>query len=203
MKKVLTLYWVIVVLAVGESFAPRVAAQTETGGSTKDSSTKTKEVKTRKKDHTARPTVRCEAGKVIVRCGTPGCTVSLGENQRGTTDATGELRFDAPSGTHSVVASKPYHEDARTQVRLACGETETVELRPKAKTVALRIRTTLPECDIYVNGSPSPVGRSDAQGVFNYQVLPSLLLIEARKKGYLSQMQRANVAPEGALGKLS
>ena len=180
MKKVLTLCWVVVVLAVGESFAPRVAAQTETGGSTKDSSTKTKEVKTRKKDHIARPTVRCEAGKIIVRCGTPGCAVSLSGNQRGATDATGELRFDAPSGTHIVVAGKPFHEDARGQVRLACGGTETIELRPKAKTIALKIRTSLPECDIYVNGSPSPVGRSDAQGVFDYQVVPSLLLIEAK-----------------------
>lgn len=201
MKKLLMLCCALSGFAVSVTMVPRAGGQDANGNSTRNinrgGGRDPKVIRTPVKPP------KCDSGEITVRCSVPGCIVSLGGNQQGTTDAAGELRFRAPSGTHTVVAGKPYHEDARAQVRLGCGETETVELRPKAKTVALKIRTSLPECDIYVNGSPSPVGRSDAQGFFNYQVLPSLLLIEARKKGYLSQMQRANVAPEGGIREIT
>jgi hypothetical protein len=99
--------------------------------------------------------------------------------------------------------SKLYHESARGTVQLSCGDTKPIELKPRAKTVTMRIRTNLPECDIYLNNSPTSVGKSDAQGRFAYQVVPSLFLVEARKKGHLSQMQRINVAPEGEAREVS
>jgi hypothetical protein len=202
MNRILLLSLMLAALAAGETLAPRVAAQDSEGRSAPITGGKNGP-KTPKGGNTPRPAPRCEPGEIIVRCGTPGCAVSLGENLVGMTNAAGELRFPARSGTHAVAAGKPYHEDARAQVSLACGGKEAVELRPRAKTVALRIRTNLPECDIYVNGSSSPVGRSDARGVFDYRVVPSQLLVEARKKGYLSQMQRVGVAPDGSVREIA
>lgn len=141
------------------------------------------------------PAAVCDVGEIVVRCGMPGCEVSLDGKPQLTTDASGELRLPVPSGTHAVSVTKPFHEGARGQIKIACGETESIELRPKPNTVLLRIRTSLPECDIYVNNSPAPVGRSDAQGLFNYQALPTLLLVGAKKKGYLSQTERINLTP--------
>lgn len=204
-------------LALGVLLTPLAAGQTETGGSTKSrggqdangNSTAGGRGGGRGESGGSKPPrpapkpARCGEGEITVKCSAPGCAVFLNGSSRGTTDPTGELRFSAPSGTHTVVASKPYHEDASAQVRLGCGEPGVVELRPRAKTVRLRVRTSLPECEIYVNGSAAPVGRSDAQGVFDFNVIPSPLLVEARKKGYLSKTQRANVSADGGVREVS
>ncbi len=195
MKKFMIACWVLLAFGAGGMFAPRVAAQGATPGRPAPDKSGGKRPAS---NNPPRAVVKtCNAGELIVRCGMPGCDISLDNSPRGTTDNTGDLRIPAASGKHAIVASKPYYESVRAEVMLACGAAETIEVRPKAKTVALRIRTSLPQCDIYVNNSPTPLGRSDAQGIFNYQVIPALLLVEARKKGYLSELQRINIASEG------
>ena len=194
MNKVVAPLCVIVALIVGTAFLPSAAAQTATGESTKDKGRKDGN-KVDKRD--GGPTTshnKCEAGEVVVRCAVLGCVVTLDGKQSVTVDAAGEAKFRTFKGRHMVAAARPQYEADAQEVPLDCGETETVELTPKPKAVLLRIRTSLPECDIYVNNSPSPVGKSDAKGVFEYQVIPSPLLVQARKKGYLSEMQRLTVS---------
>lgn len=177
-------------LFAGGSLIARGSAQTANGGSTKNKEGK-KGPKVHKGDGgSAAMHNKCESGEIIVRCAGPGCVVTLDGKQPVVTDAAGEARFRAGKGRHKVIAARPQHEDDAQEVPLDCGGTEAVELRPRPKAVSLRIRTSLPECDIYVNNSPSPVGKSDAKGVFEYQATPSPLLVQARKKGYLSEMQR-------------
>jgi hypothetical protein len=198
MKRLLILCGVLAALATSPILAPLAAMQDANGNSTKKGEVKTG-ARTRTGDGgVIRTPKKCDAGEIIVRCGMPGCVISVDDNQRGISDSTGELRVQVSGGaTHTIAVSKPYYESAKMPLHLACGEATPIEMKPKAKLVALRIRTSLPECDIYLNNSPSPLGRSDAQGVFNYQVVPSMLLVEARKKGYLSQTQQVTVVPEG------
>jgi hypothetical protein len=194
MNKVVTLLCVFAALTVGATFLPRAAAQDAVGKSTKGEGKKGGN-KVRKGDGgPATPHNKCEAGEVVARCAVPGCVVTLDGKQSVTADAAGEARFRAVKGRHTVVAAKPQYEADAQEVSLDCGQTEAVALTPKPKVVSLRIRTSLPECDIYVNNSPAPVGKSDAKGVFEYQVIPSPLLVQARKKGYLSEMQRLTVS---------
>lgn len=194
MNKVVTPLCIFAALTLGIAFVPRAAAQDAVGNSTKDGGKKGGN-KVRKGDAVpAAPHNKCEAGEIVVRCAVPGCAVTLDGKQSVTVDAAGEAKFRAVRGRHTVVAARPQYEADADEVPLDCGKTETVELTPKPKAVSLRIRTSLPECDIYVNNSPSPVGKSDAKGVFEYQVIPAPLLVQARKKGYLSEMQRLTVS---------
>jgi hypothetical protein len=201
MEKFMCACGILLALGAGAVFAPRVLAQgAEPGRERPDRAAGKRSTGT----NPPKPIVKtCGAGEIIVHCGMPECNISLDNNPPRATGSSGELRLPAASGTHVIIASKPYHESVRSVINLACGEAEIVEVRPKAKTVALKIRTSLPQCDIYLNNSPSPLGRSDAQGIFNYQAIPSLLLIEARKKGYLSELQRINIAPEGGLREIT
>lgn len=193
MNKVVALLCVFAALVAGAVFSPCAAAQDAEGNSTK-SKGKKESTRVGKGDGGPATSHRCEAGEIVVRCAVPGCVVTLDRKQSVAADAAGEARFRAVRGRHTVAAAKPQHEEDAQEVSLDCGEIETVELKPKPKTVPLRIRTSLPECDIYVNNSPSPVGKSDAKGVLEYQVIPSPLLVQAKKKGYLSEMQRLTVS---------
>jgi hypothetical protein len=194
MNKVVALSCIFAALIVGPAFSPRAEAQDAEGNSTKNERKKDGNKVRRGDGVTATPHNKCEDGEIVVRCTVPGCVVTLDQKQTAAADAAGEARFRAAKGRHTVVAAKPQHEAEAREVPLDCGKTETVELSPKPKAVSLRIRTSLPECDIYVNNSPSPVGKSDAKGVFEYRVIPSPLLVQARKKGYLSEMQRLTVS---------
>jgi hypothetical protein len=212
MKKLLPLWYALAAFCAFTALAPGATAQDAEGrvkqgpegGAVKKGNGVRKGGQPPRSDGGARRTVsRCDPGQVVVRCGMPGCTILLGNAQQGVTDGAGELPVQLPNGTHTLSASKPHHDPAQEQVRVACGETKVVELKPRPRTVAVRIRTSLPECDIYINNSPTSLGKSDAQGIFNYQVLPSQLLVEARKKGYLSQIQRVTVSPAGNMGEIT
>jgi hypothetical protein len=193
MNKVVTLLCVFAAL-IGTAFLPRAAPQDAVGNSTKSRGKKDGNKVGKGDGGPATLHNKCEAGEVVVRCAVLGCVVTLDGKQSVTVDAAGEAKFRAVKGMHTVVAAKPQYEADAREVSLDCGKAETVELTPKPKAVSLRIRTSLPECDIYVNNSPSPVGKSDAKGVFEYQVIPSPLLVQARKRGYLSEMQRLTVS---------
>ena len=138
------------------------------------------------------PKPRCEAAEIVVFCGMPGCNVLLNGAYKGVTDETGQLRFPVPANsTHTVLAYKSGHTTASDKVLLKCGGTKSLSLTIKPLTVTLKVRTNLPHCDIYLNTSANPVGKTDAGGVLEQQVVPSTVLVEARKKGYLSAIKTA------------
>ena len=147
------------------------------------------------------PRPPCEAAEIIVSCGMPGCNVSLDGAVRGITDDTGQLRLSAaPNTIHSVSATKVNFGAANDKVTLKCGASKIVALTLKRITVTLKVKTNLPGCDIYLNNSPNPVGTTDAQGNLSYQVIPANVLVEARKRGYLSDIKAANLS--GAIGEV-
>lgn len=149
------------------------------------------------------PKPHCEAAEIVLSCGMPGCSVSLDGTYRGVTDQTGQLRLSATANTaHTVSAAKATFEGAEERVTLKCGASKILPLALKRLTVTLRVKTNLPGCDIYLNNSANPVGTSDAQGRFSYQVSPANVLVEARKKGYLSDMEAANLSA-GASGEVA
>lgn len=132
----------------------------------------------------------------------PGCNVSLDGSVRGITDETGQLRLTAtPNTTHTVSATKANFESANDKVTLKCGASKIVPLTLKRITVTLKVKTNLPGCDIYLNTSPNAVGTTDAQGNLSYQMTPANVLVEARKRGYLSDIKAANLS--GATGEVS
>lgn len=145
------------------------------------------------------PTPGCEEAEVLVRCGLPGCSVSVDGKPRGLTNDSGELLVEGvPRGARTVVISKQGYEGDSKKLNLACGASETANLSLKIRPVKLRVRTAPPGAEVFVGDPPAPVGRTDAQGVFEYVANTPRLLVTARKTGYLDDNRRVNVNPDAA-----
>jgi hypothetical protein len=146
------------------------------------------------------PTPPCyEPGEVLVRCGLPGCSVSVDGKVRGLTDGGGELLVEGlPQGARIVAISKQGYEGDSRVLTLACGASATANLSLKIRPVRLRVRTNPPEAEVFVGDPPATVGRSNAQGLFEYVANTPRLLVTARKPGHLDDNRRVNVNPEVA-----
>lgn len=142
----------------------------------------------------------CTAGEIVARCGMPGCEVYVDGGSQGLTDSSGELRIPAESGEYSVRVTKPGYESipAQKEVNVPCGGAGPFDVKLKAQRITLRIHTNLPNCELFINNQPTPIGRSNEQGLYNYTATSPELLIEARKPGYLSANRRITVTPESA-----
>jgi hypothetical protein len=153
----------------------------------------------REREETGVEDSACEAAEVLVRCGLPGCAVTVDGKLRGLTNDGGELLVEGvPRGTRTVAISKEGYSGDSRQLTLACGASETASLSLKIHPVRLRIRTSPPEAEVFVGDPPVPVGKSDAQGVFDYVVNTPRLLVTARKSGYLDDNSSVNVNPAAA-----
>ncbi|HEX7957997.1 MAG TPA: carboxypeptidase-like regulatory domain-containing protein, partial [Pyrinomonadaceae bacterium] len=142
---------------------------------------------------------RCEEAEVLVKCGLPGCSVSVDGKPRGLTNDSGEFLVEGvPRGARTVAISKPGYEGDSKRLTLACGASETANLSLKIRPVRLRVRTAPPEAEVFVGDPPARVGRSDAQGVLEYVANTPRLLVTARKPGYLDDNRRVNVNPDSA-----
>jgi PEGA domain len=142
----------------------------------------------------------CEGAELLVRAGgIQGCVVMVDGRSRGLTNDKGELLVEGlPRGQRTVAISKQgYNPDSR-QLPLACGASETVNLSLRIQPVRLRIRTSPPEAEVFVNDPPVSVGRSDARGLFEYTATTPRLLVTARKQGYLDDNSPVNVDPAAA-----
>jgi hypothetical protein len=140
-----------------------------------------------------------EPAQVLVKCGLPGCTVTVDGKVQGLTNEGGELLVEnVPKGPRMVAISKPGYGGDSKKLTLACGENQTASLNLKSRPARLRIRTAPPEAEVFVGDPPAPVGRSDAQGVFEYVANTPRLLVTARKNGYLDDNRRVNVNPDSA-----
>lgn len=136
---------------------------------------------------------------MLVRCGLPGCNVTVDGKLRGLTNDSGELLVEGvPKGTRTVAISKQGYEGDNQKLNLACGASETANLSLKIHPVRLRVRTAPPEAEVFVGDPPARVGRSNAQGVFEYVANTPRLLVTARKNGYLDDNRRVNVNPDSA-----
>ncbi len=132
---------------------------------------------------------------MLVRCGLPGCAVSVTGPQpyQGTANEQGDLRFSAAKGKYTVRASKSGYETDVKTVQLDCGGAQTVALNLKMRPMTLRIRTAPPQCEIIVDRVAK--GRSDAQGLFSFQATSMAMMIEARKEGFLSSSRGIQLEP--------
>lgn len=141
----------------------------------------------------------CMKSTVIVSCGMPGCKVSLG-SQKFETDQKGEVQLSLGPGKHKIVVSKPpdYDSVSKETKKLGCDDTESLPVTLTRRGVMVRIRTNVPDCDIYDRNSGKLVGHSDEQGIAQLWVTPPAILLEAKKVGYLADTQRIEVTPTSA-----
>ncbi len=155
-----------------------------------------------------KPMEVCEDADLVVVCGMPGCEITL-EGRESTrakfrplgkriTDDLGGFTFQVPGEQwYRVNVSKPGYEPFPPETRrVDCDEQKEMKVALKARPVTLRIRTQPVECDIYLEREQQPAGKSDASGLFSYLLAKPTLLIEARKKGYLSDTKTVLLAPE-------
>jgi hypothetical protein len=134
-----------------------------------------------------------------VRCGEPGCRVSVAGSFRGLTNDKGELLVEQlRGGSHKVEVSKQGYKDNSRTVSLQCGASEAADLGLRINPVRLRIRTTPPEVEVFVNDLPGAVGRSNADGLLEYTAETPSLLVQARKAGYFEDSRRVRVSPDAA-----
>lgn len=147
----------------------------------------------------ATPPPCLEPARVLVKCGLPGCTVTVDGKVRGLTNDSGELLVEGvPRGTRTVAISKPGYEGDSRPYKLGCGASETANLSLRIRPVRLRFRTHPPGAEVFVGDPPAPVGRSDAAGLFEYVANTPRLLVTARKAGYLDDNRRINLSPGAA-----
>ncbi len=152
---------------------------------------------------TPRPTLAplpCEEpAQLLVNCELPGCTVTVDGKLRGLTNESGELLVEGlPRGALTVAISKQGYEGNSQRLTLACGARETANLELKIRPVRLRVRTNPPETEVFIGDPPAAVGRSNAQGLFEYVANTPRLFITARKAGYLDDNRRVNINPDAA-----
>jgi len=127
----------------------------------------------------------------------PGCEITLNGKDRNVTDDLGGITFQVEGNQkYKVRVTKPgYDSYEKMEEKLVCGDQREVKALLPAKPVALRIRTLPAACDIYLDGQKQPSG-SDAQGLFSYVLSQPTLLVEARKKGFLSATKNIFLRPE-------
>jgi len=155
-----------------------------------------------------KPVDVCEDGNLVVVCGMSGCEITL-EGRESTrskfrpltksiTDNLGGVNFQVPGNqSYKVNVFKSGYESFPPETRkVDCDDQQEVKAALKAKPVTLRIRTQPAESDIYFEREQQPTGKSDANGLFSYLLSKPTLLIEARKKGYLSDTKTVMLAPE-------
>ena len=155
-----------------------------------------------------KPVEVCEDGDLVVVCGMPGCEITIEGSAsvrskfrqlgKSVTDALGGYNFQVPGNQfYKVNVSKAGYEPFSPETRkVDCDDQKEVKAALKARPVAVRIRTRPAESDIYLEREQQPIGKSDANGLFTYLLTKPTLLIEARKKGYLSDTKTVMLAPE-------
>jgi tetratricopeptide (TPR) repeat protein len=128
----------------------------------------------------------------------PGCEVSVNGTRQENTDENGELILAAPRGPYTILVSKPGYESSSVKVSLKCDETESKDVSLKPRLTKLQFRTSVPDCEIFINDPPARAGRSDEKGLFSYPAIPPTLFIEARKPGYITATLQVAVTPDVA-----
>lgn len=143
------------------------------------------------------PAPVCEDADLVVVCGMPGCEITINGKDRSVTDDLGGITFQVEGNLkYKVHVTKPGYESYdKTEEKLGCADQREVKASLTAKPVALRIRTQPPNCEIYLDGQKQSSG-SDDQGLFPYVMTKPTVLVEARKKGYLSATKNINLVPE-------
>lgn len=135
-----------------------------------------------------------EDGSIVLQCGTPNCTVTLNKQSIGRTDSNGELRFPAHRGTMKLTVSKEGYKSSSADVRLGCGETKAVSLKPSAPLLQVRVHTDPPNSEVRINQVLQ--GRSGDDGLLVFHAAPERTLLVVSKPGYLSDTQILDLAPQ-------
>lgn len=155
-----------------------------------------------------KPPEVCEDADLVVVCGMPDCEITLEGKEsarakfrqlsKSKTDGLGGFTFQVPGNQwyRVNVAKSGYEPFAPETRRVECDDQQELKAVLVAKPVMLRIRTQPAESDIYLEHEQQPIGKSDAAGLFSYLLSKPTLLIEARKKGYLSDTKTVLLAPE-------
>jgi hypothetical protein len=145
----------------------------------------------------------CEQANLVVRCGMSGCGISIeGRREPVFTDDSGEVVFSLSGESQTTVTvAKTGYETVKQSINLKCDEDNLFPVSLKGQLNKLRIRTSQPDAEIYVNEKFK--GRSNAQGEFGYPTTEPSLLIEARKVGYLSSNIRIKDTRVAATGEVS
>jgi tetratricopeptide (TPR) repeat protein len=141
------------------------------------------------------PTPICnEDGSIVLQCGTPNCTVTLNKQFIGSTDSNGEMHFTAHSGIMNLTVSKAGYKSSSAEVRLGCGETKAVTLKPFAPLLQVRVHTSPPNTEVRINQVLQ--GRSNDVGLLVFNAAPERTLLVVSKPGYLSDTQILDLAPQ-------
>lgn len=119
----------------------------------------------------------------------PGCEVSFNGDAADSLGDEKQVTYEVERGSYMVSVRKAGYEPFSKSVKVSCNETEKIEARLARRSVAVRLRTNLPGCEIYVGSPPALQGRSDDEGLFSYATSATQLLVEARKPGYQSAVE--------------
>lgn len=143
------------------------------------------------------PTPVCEDSDLVVVCGMPGCEITLNGKDRSVTDELGGITFQVEGNqSYEVRVTKPGYQPFKPEKKkVGCDDQQEVKALLIAKPVALRIHTQPADCEIYLDGQKQASG-SDNQGFFPYVMSKPTVLVEARKKGYLSATKSLVLVPE-------
>jgi hypothetical protein len=144
----------------------------------------------------ASPVGCAEESVLLVRCGLPECEVTVDTQPQGVTNTSGELRISVTQGNRKIIVSKNGYESANATANVPCGEIKTAEIKLKPKPFDLVLKTNLPDCEIFINDSQTPIGKSDEKGYFKYRVETGNVLVQAKKTGYVADS--VNVTPTTA-----
>lgn len=139
----------------------------------------------------------CGDADLTVVCGMPDCLITLNGKDSSVTDELGGITFQvAGNKYYKVRVTKPGYENFESEERgISCADEREVKVSLRAKPVTVRIRTKPGACDIYIDGKKQPSG-SNVEGVFSYTLTNPTMLVEARRKGYLSATKNVFLAPE-------
>jgi hypothetical protein len=138
----------------------------------------------------------CSESDLLIRCGSPECNISIDGKPQGITNLNGELQLSVPIGRRKITVNKNGYEPLQSTVVTSCGELAVADLKLKPKPYQIKLKTNLPECDIFINDPPVLIGKTDLKGNFIFTGTTATVFVQARKTNYLSESK--NISPETA-----
>lgn len=126
----------------------------------------------------------CVESELLIRCFLPECSVLVDGKSQGISDINGELRLAVNKGKRNIEVSKNGYETRKDSVSVSCGELKQFDARLTPKPFDIKIKTNLPESDIFVNDQF--IGKSDKNGHYTIPAKSGTVLVQAKKTDYIA-----------------
>ncbi len=132
---------------------------------------------------------RALSAELTINASLEGCAVSLNAKPRGNTNKDGSLNLSKLSpGSYTLTVSKAGYESHESQIEIAAGQSQVVEVTLAPLPVKLAISASVPDARIEVNGQ-SYTGAADLQ------LLPGTHQITISRSGYRTVKREIELLP--------